>query len=425
MGENKMSEKRKERWYGPKQIGMIIFTGILMLISACVVGGQTNTVLPAIAAQRGWDPNFLNIISGMAALLDGIGIIIFAQLSRKNSKVLAGICLIISAVALVIFGMTDNLVLFCALMFVLGICSGAYSSTCAMTLTANWWPTKKGVVLGFSTMGVVLMQVVYVPVMPKAYAAIGVQNTQIVLSVIIVIVALISFFVIKDTPEEAGTTPDGLEGRELSESKKLVEELHNYKSPFTLGKLAKDYNNWTMALSVGLPLLTAMTFIATTIPALLSYGYSIEFASGVFAFCGIVALAGSFLFGVIDQKMGTKLATTIYIICMVVAFIAAIFMQKGAAYVWIAAVILMCANGSARNLLPSFCGTRYGRWDYPAAYGLIGTIGILCSGIGIMITGFFHSYTTMYIVDIVLLVIAMICCRVTKDDFIGKRDFDE
>lgn len=413
---------KKNSWHGPKQIGMIIFTGVLMLFSACIVGGQTNTVLPAIAELRGWDANFLNIFSGMAALLDGIGIIIFAQLSRKNSKVLAGVCLIISAVALIIFGMTDNLVLFIVLMFVLGICSGAYSSTCAMTLTANWWPTKKGVVLGFSTMGIVLMSVVYAPLMPKAYAAIGVEKTQIVLAVLFIIVALISFFVVKDTPEEAGTTPDGLEGLELSETKKLVEELHNYKSPFTLRKLVKDYNNWTMALCVGLPLMVAMTYIATTIPALLSYGYDIRFATGAFAVGGIVALVGSFAFGVIDQKLGTKLATTIYIVCMFVAVIAAIFMKNSAACVWVATIILFCANGSARNLLPSFCGTKYGRWDYPAAYGMIGTIGILCSGVGIMITGFFPNYLTMYIFDLVLLVIAMICCRVTNDSFIGKRD---
>ena len=49
---------------------------------------------------------------------------------------------------------------------------------------------------------------------------------------------------------------------------------------------------------------------------------------------------------------------------------------------------------------------------------------MLGSAIGIMITGFFPNYTTMYIFDLVVLVISLICCRVTKDEFIGKRDFD-
>ena len=414
-------KQKKNSWYGPKQIGMIIFTGVLMLFSACFVGGQTNTVLPVISEMRGWDNNLLNVVSGLASLLDGIGILIFARLSRRNAKGLAGITLIGMAICLIVFGRTTSLPLFLVLMFIMGACSGAFSSTCAMTLTANWWPTKKGVVLGISTIGVVLMQVVYVPVMPIAYAAIGVENTQIVLAVLTVIVVLISFFLIKDTPEEAGTTPDGMEGTELEASSKLVEELHNYKSPFTLGKMVKDPSNWTMALGTGLPLMVAMTFIASTIPALLSYGYSFEFASGVFAICGVFAIIGSFLFGVIDQKIGTKKATALYIAFMFVAIICAIFMENSAVLVWVACVVLMAANGSARNLIPSFVGTRYGRWDYPAAYSMIGTIAMLGGGLGIMLTGLFPTYRSMYIFDIIMLVVALICCLVTKDTFIGKK----
>ncbi|MCI8993352.1 MAG: MFS transporter [Eubacterium sp.] len=416
-----METTKKNSAFGPKQIGMIIFTGVLMLLSSCFVGGQTNTVLPALSEVRGWDNNLLNVVSGLASLLDGIGIIIFARLARKNTKKMTGIALIIMAVCLVLFGMVQNLALFFVLMFIMGACSGCFSSTCSMVLTSNWWPTKKGVVLGFSTMGVILMQVVYAPVMPKAYAAIGIANTQIVLAVLTIIVAIISFTLVKDTPEEAGTTPDGMEGLELEETTKLIEELHNYKSPFTLGKLAKDPSSWTMALGTGLPLMVAMTYIASTIPALLSYGYEFPFASFVFAIGGIAALAGSFIFGVIDQKIGTKKATLIYIIIMFIAVFAAMNMSKSIACVWISAIVLMAANGSARNLIPSFVGTRYGRWDYPAAYSLIGTIAMLGGGLGIMVTGFFTSYTHMYIFDIVILVIALICCLATKDNFIGKR----
>ena len=273
-------------------------------------------------------------------------------------------------------------------------------------------------------MGVVLMQIVYVPIMPKLFAAFGIEKTHVILAVLTLIVAVISFLLIKDTPEEAGTTPDGMEGLELAETKKIIEELHAYKSPYTLGKLAKDPYSWTMALGTGLPLMVAMTYIASTIPALLSYGYDFGFASLVFAVGGVVALVGSFAFGVIDQKIGTKAATTLYICFMFVAVIAAIFMKQSVACVWISSIILMAANGSARNLIPSFVGTRYGRWDYPAAYSLIGTIAMLGGGLGIMLTGLFHSYISMYIFDIVMLVIAMICTRVTKDTFIGKKDIE-
>lgn len=417
-----METTKKSGIFGPKQIGMIIFTGALMLLSACFVGGQNNTVLPVIAELRGWNLGLLNVVSGFASLLDGIGIIIFAGLSRKNAKTTAGVALVIMAICLVIYGRTTSLGLFLILMFVMGAASGCFSSTCAMTLTANWWPTKKGVVLGFSTIGVVLMQIVYVPVMPVLYAKIGVPNTQIVLAVITLIIALISFFIIKDTPEEAGTTPDGLEGVELEKAKEITAALHAYKSPFTLGKMVKDPSNWTQAIGTMLPLMVAMTFIASTIPILIGYGYSPAFASSVFAIGGILCIIGSVLFGFIDQKIGTRKATIIYIICMFVAIFMAMNMKNSVICVWGAAMILMAANGSARNLIPSFVGTRYGRWDYPAAYAMIGTIAMLGGGLGIMLTGIFQNPIKMYTFDIVMLVIALICVCVTKDTFIGKKD---
>lgn len=54
----------------------------------------------------------------------------------------------------------------------------------------------------------------------------GIPNTQVVLAVLFVIIALISFFVVKDTPEEAGTTPDGLEGLELQTIQKHVRRAY-------------------------------------------------------------------------------------------------------------------------------------------------------------------------------------------------------
>ena len=121
-----MEKTKNSGAFGPKQIGMIIFTGALMLLSACFVGGQNNTVLPVIAELRGWNLNLLNVVSGFASLLDGIGIILFAGLSRKNAKTTAGVALVIMAICLVIYGRTTSLGLFLVLMFIMGAASGCF-----------------------------------------------------------------------------------------------------------------------------------------------------------------------------------------------------------------------------------------------------------------------------------------------------------
>lgn len=417
--------KQKAKWYGPKQIGMIIFTGVLMLLSACFVGGQTNTVIPYLAGLRGWDSNLLTVFNGLACIIDGAGVLIWARLSRKNAKLMAGIALIVMAICLVVFGYSTNLPVVLITMLIMGLSSACFSSTCAMTLTANWWPTKKGIVLGWSTMGIVLMSVVYAPYIPSAYNAFGVPGTQLGLAIITVIVAIICFIFIKNTPEEAGTTPDGLTGVDLAQAKEITKQLAEYKSPFTPKKIFSSWNNWAVSLAVGLPLMVAMTYISTTIPALLSYGYSFGQATAVFTVGGIVALIGSWGLGMVDQKVGTKKAVLIYIVFIFVAVVCACFMQKSIAFAWISGMVLFCANGAGRNLLPSYVGTIYGRWDYPAAYQLMGALFLMLCGAGVMIPAFFPSYTVMYIFDLVILVISFILALTSKDKFIGKPDTAE
>lgn len=419
MSENKQT---KARWYGPKQLQIMVYTAIVMLISASVVGGNNNTVFPAIAELRGWDVAILNVVSGFAAMLAGIGVLFFSRLSKKvGPKVMICVTLLISAALLLVFGRTQNIIVFLAVVLVLGFLSAGYDKSGTMIWTNNWWPTKKGIVLGFTTMGIVAMNVVYVPMMPRLFGAVGIPMGMTIIAIILAIVGIVGL-AFKNTPEEAGEYPDGdpIHATELgAQMDKMMKE---YKSPFTFGKLCKDRNTWLISIGAGLAYMACMTFIASTIPTLLGFGYEFGFASGVFAVGGIFAFIGSFLFGAIDQKIGTKKTYYIYFICIIIAFIACLFMARSAAFVWLASIILFCAQGAGCNLLPSYVGTKYGRWDYSAAYQIMGTVFAVGGGAGIMLTGFFHNPYAMYTFDIVALVIGLIMIFASSDKFVGKPD---
>ncbi|MCI8991640.1 MAG: MFS transporter [Eubacterium sp.] len=412
----------KAKWYGPKQILMIVFTGILLLIDASIVGGSTNTVLPAMAEAHGWDANFLNIFAGLGCVLDGVGVLFWAKFARKSAKKLAAAGLFLQAACLVVFGYTNNLGVLILMILVMGLAGSMFASTAVMTLTANWWPTKKAIVLGYSTMGIILMSIVYAPYIPVAFAAIGIGPTNLWLAVAIAVMGVISLALVKDTPEEAGTTPDGMTGVSLDKAKEISRQLAEYKSPYTFQKLAKNPNNWCVAFAMGISLMVAMTFIATTIPALLSFQYDYGQAIAIFSVGGVAALAGSWILGMVDLKIGTKKTVVIFLVIMLVGAISCCLMPKAIMAAWVAGMIFMFTNGGAKNLLPSYVATIYGRWDYPAAYRMIGTIGLVMCGLGVMITGFFKSYMSMYIFDIVLVIIAIILAVIAKDKFIGKKD---
>ena len=223
-----------------------------------------------------------------------------------------------------------------------------------------------------------------------------------------------------NTPEEAGEYPDGdptyaVNGAEID---KLMRE---YKSPFKFSVLAKDSSTWLIAFGSGFAFMAVMSYIASAIPTMMAYGYDYPFATTIFAVGGICGIVGSFLFGLIDQKIGTKKTFIIYFICIIIGFVCTLLMPKGPIFCWLAGIIIFAAQGALCNLLPSYVATKYGRWDYTAAYKVIGTIFEIFAGIGVMMTGFFPNPAVMYIVDLVLLAAGLVMMIFSNDKFVGKR----
>lgn len=413
-------ENKKAKWYGPKQLVVMVYTAILMLIASGIAGGNNNTVFPIIAEARGWDISILNVVSGIGCCLVAVGVVIFSRLINKiGTKIVIAVGMFISAALMVVFGHTQNITVFLVVIILIGILSSSYKETGSMQLTANWWPTKKGIVLGFTTMGIVAMNVIYVPGMPVLMGKFGISGAMNILALIIVIIAVWGLF-IKETPEAAGTYPDG-DPNYGTDGMDIGKMMREYKSPFTVKKICSDKNTWLIGIGSMLAFIAVMGFIASTIPTLLSFGYEFGFANLVFAIGGVFAFIGSFLFGFLDQKFGTKKAYAIYYVCLIIAFIFCFFMAKGAVFVWIACIIMFTAQGAGCNLLPSYVATKYGRWDYGAAYQVIGTLFYLGAGLGIMSTGFFHNPNTMYAFDLVIMIIGFVLMMLSKADFVGKR----
>lgn len=106
-------ETKKVKWYGPKQLWIMIYTGILFLIGTSIIGGNNNTVFPMFSEIRGWDINLINIVSGIACIMKAVGVLALAGTLRKlGPKNLAAVTLFISAALLIVFGTTKSLPVF-------------------------------------------------------------------------------------------------------------------------------------------------------------------------------------------------------------------------------------------------------------------------------------------------------------------------
>lgn len=413
----------KANWHGPKQVRVMIYCLLMFFIGSVLISGMNNTVFPWIADYRGWDVNGLRRMSGYGSMVTVVGVIVFSRIMRrvKVNKV-NSICLILTTFSLLLFGFTKNYVLFCTSIMCNSFLASTYFMCGNSALTANWWPTKKGVVLGITSMGVICSDMIWCPFAPRAFSAFGLSQTMVVVAILVCILGIVGLLTIPSAPEEVGEYPDG-DPANYGNLKETLEEMKNYKSPWTVGKILKDRGAIGIAFGMGIMWLSNMTYVISIVPRLLSVGYEYNFATFVLAICGIFACVGSYVMGLIDQKFGTKKACIIFSVLLIFAIIVARFHAASVICVWVAGICFSAANGAVVNLVPSAVTARFGRWDFKAAYGVVGAITGLLSGIGILCTGIFRNYQLMYTMDLFFYIIGFVIVTFVMDlKLVGKAN---
>jgi OFA family oxalate/formate antiporter-like MFS transporter len=425
MSEESKSMGLKANWHGPKQVWIMFIAALLMLIGAAIVGCSTNTVLPFISQSRHWDYSFLAMMAGVGVFSAVAGGLFWGWLAVKKGAKFIIICsLVFGAIFLTIYGSTNSLGLFVFCIMMLGFASGGYKESAALILTTNWFPRKKGIALGWITMGIPIANILYEPFIPRVFAKFGFFATEIFIALFLLLIALVVALFVKNTPEEMNTYPDG-DPTGLEDLKSTIKAMREYRSPFTFKRMLTLKQTWQVGIGWGFIWLVAMAYVSQIVPSLLANGYDFNYAATVLMVSGLCALFGSWLFGFIDQKIGTKKASIAYTIAAIIVLPCVMFNGYSPIIPWITSIFFIGSMAGINNLIPSMIGTLFGRWDFPAANRTIYPICNFMAGVGIFAGGLFSGtlgYNALWITCIVINIIALVIIIFTKTEMIGKKD---
>lgn len=401
----------------------MLYVAILMFLCGCVNSGMTNTVLPMITEKNGW--NFTTALSfvSYASWIGIVTAILFAQVVMKmGPKIVAVIGLFCAAITLFVFGHASSLAVLCLCIVLNRLFSTAYQTASAFTFIANWFPKKKGIALGWATMGVIFVDIIWTPTVTKAIQRWDVAIPLNVLAIIFAIVAVLGILFVKNTPEEAGAYQDN----EACSDKMLeltLKQIAEYKSPWTFKKLLSTKVVWIASIGLGLYWMAALGVSSQNVPRLMSIGYERGTATAIMSIAAILALVGSYLFGVFDKRLGTKKACIIYGIVQIIGMCFLFLQPKHVVFVWLSLGMIYACFGGIANLVPSMIATLFGRWDYPAAnrvmYPIVSLIFGCCFKVIAMGLNIWGSYTAVYVIFITFTVIGLILVLFIKDTMIG------
>ena len=346
----------------------------------------TNYPLNILADLYGGS-SIVSIIYTVGAVVGIIIQLIFAnQINKvKNVKVMSSLvgaaALIVSFLVMVVpAGIGWFIVYGLANVFTI-----VYATFSIGVLVGQWFPTRKGTVMGIATFAFPISNGL-IGFFASAAFPNGVPNVFrafLPFFIVSVIGWLIGIIFIKDYPEQCGAYRDNDKSLtpEIA-NQMLAAEIENKKTTvWKLGKTLGTGDFWLLTVPAGLILMFSVGMMTQTATMIGNYDVlNYQVIMMIICVCGLV---GSYVLGLLDTKIGTRRAMCIATVLMIVSGVLGII--KTPVTLVIALVLLALFMGASSNFTVSSSVQYWRIEDYPSVFAAVNPIAnILCS-IGPMI----------------------------------------
>ncbi|MCD7724051.1 MAG: MFS transporter [Clostridiales bacterium] len=311
-----------------------------------------------------------------ASIVGIIGGFLFARLLIKiSTKIVSAISLIITGIAFAAWGMCSSVALYVILLMVICFFASGFSFI-APTLMADWFPRKKGVALGWATIGAPLSSAFFVSGFSILLTKAGFRTAFLAVGIVIVIIGVISLCWVKDTPELVGQQPDNMDPAIATELFAEQNAAGETDITISMGKVLKTPNTWLIGIGYGLLWMVTVGVVSQFIPRMMYVGYTNAQALTFLTVSSVIAIPGSYFWGWLDSKIGTKFASVTYSVSYIVALLILIF-ASNIGIIWIGCIFVGLGLGGILNLIPSMVLTVFGKDGFKQANSVITTIASL------------------------------------------------
>ena len=385
-------DKKKSFALGWSMLG---HSALMYFIAAAFAADGLNIVIPSFETAYALTRKDMNLAAAGGAWLSVIAAFLFAWLvMKKGPKKVTIASLLIMGAVVVAFGNVTTIAGFAVCLFAISFLVNGIGWTTTNTLVSNWFVKKRGIAFGISTMGLPLATAAFVPIANILIQRYGIPKAFLVMGIGVLILAPVTFFWVKDTPEEAGLTPDNAD-MSPEEVSRMRAEMASHESQWPIGKLLRNREAWLISIGYGLLFVVTVGIVTQLVPRLTDLGYSTNQAVLYLSLAAYIGIPGSYIWGWLDQKFGIRIASIIYCVWYMLATILLLVGSSGP-LTFVTIFITGIALGGIGNLYPSMVAYTFGRHEFASVNRMINVIVSSIRPLGFAVMGIAYGATNSY-----------------------------
>lgn len=407
LGEESMDQNKVSYNFGRKGWTVIGFEIVLLFFMTGLTVDGLNIIVPAMAEYRGWDVNVLLSISTPAGIIALFLVMFWGKFIEKfGLKQVTVVTMFLAAAAMVLYGNSISISMYAVTLVAAVTLINAFSVICGFAICTNWFPTKKGIVMGFTTIGMNLASACISIILNALTSRFHIAAALTIMGVAIAAVGVLVALFVKATPEEAGCYPDN--DPEVAKLLHRQEEAAGNESRLSYIDALKDSKVWIFGIAYGFFGLATVGIMSQLVGYFTEVrGYELQGALLVITVAAVIGMVGSVIWGIVDQKVGTKMASVLFGIWYFIGILFLIMPNQICMFIGI--FMLGFAIGGNGNFPPSMASYVFGRLDFAVSYSCMNTIVGVVRSCSFAVLAVLRSMTSGYTVPyIVFAVISLI-----------------
>ena len=283
-----------------------------------------------------------------------------------------------------------------------------YSTFSIGVLIGQWFPRRKGTVMGIATLMFPIANAligfiapaIFAPgedftpklitfVMSEGHAGANTWMTTMLPFLIVAVIGwLIGAIFVKDYPEQCGCFRDNDKSitPEVANQMMLQEIEARKTTVWSTGHTMASRDFWFITIPAGVLLMFAVGAMTQTQPIFEMVGMGDSYSTIMLVIAG-AGIVGSFVLGVIDTKIGTKKSMTIAMFMMLLSGILGYIgaSSHNGTIVVVAFVILGLFMGASSNYTVSAAAQYWRREDFSSVFAVVNAIANLIQAFGPML----------------------------------------